>query len=285
MYVPAHRHDPILSGVIREFDVSEGLVRHPAQRFGRPLGEPVDRAARDQGREVAEPPLERVADRRERQDDVEVALHPLEEALVHVLLCEGYALRRAEGAHRHGDLVVVSHVEDVWHLPRVEHAVNILEERLQHDLRIGEEEDGRLALLPRAEQHLLHILAPLKLPVPLGDLDRDALHVRREGRDARHGLPPRAADAEEERVALGLPQDAGNARDVPDRVHEHHELHRLVRLRVVLIQHRLHHFPARGGVRDLRVEHRVGPRDHVVPEHHRLLRHGHVPLLLEHLCE
>ena len=52
-------------------------------------------------------------------------------------------------------------------------------------------------------------------------------------------LTARAADAEQQRVAERLPQNARDARDVLDRVEEEHELHR--RLALAVWAHRSEH--------------------------------------------
>eukprot|EP00965_Chrysotila_dentata_P189855 6173554-Pleurochrysis_carterae.AAC.1 len=111
----------------------------------------------------------------------------------HKVRVEGYLGERqagglAERAHCGDDRVNVVVIEEVGHLARVEDVIEVLEEGLGHDLRVGEEEDDGLALLPRLEQHALQVVSPFNLAVALGDLDLEAFEVRHGGGEAREAL-------------------------------------------------------------------------------------------------
>ncbi len=71
--------------------------------------------------------------------------------------------------------------ENVGNLARVEQGVNVLEEGLVLDLRVVEQKDNLLVLLPGAPQHLLQVVLPLDQTVLLGDLglEQRALAQRR----------------------------------------------------------------------------------------------------------
>ena len=76
--------------------------------------------------------------------------------------------------------------EQIGHLARREDVVDILEEDLVDDLRVDEEEDDVLELVPRQLEHRLQVLAPLERAVVLRDLDLEELvvgDVRREPRE------------------------------------------------------------------------------------------------------
>ena len=73
----------------------------------------------------------------------------------------------ADGAHRVDDLRRVVVVEQVGHLARVEDVVDVLEEGLLDDLRVGEEEDDLLALLARLESTRLRSSFHSALPYDL----------------------------------------------------------------------------------------------------------------------
>ena len=108
--------------------------------------------------------------------------------------------------------------EEVGHLARVEDVVDVLDERLVLDLRVGEQEDGRLPLLARRAQQLLEVVAPRALVVVLASSRSGRRRTPRRAPRARERLAARAADADEERVAARLLDDARDAADVLDRV-------------------------------------------------------------------
>ena len=79
----------------------------------------------------------------------------LDSRLTSDLLSLGHPVRYQAAAHLH-DLRLLVCREQVGHLACVEQTVDVLQERLLLDLRVRDEEDGRLALHPRALQHTLH---------------------------------------------------------------------------------------------------------------------------------
>mmetsp|Transcript_60967 Transcript_60967/g.143562 ORF Transcript_60967/g.143562 Transcript_60967/m.143562 type:complete len:275 (-) Transcript_60967:1080-1904(-) len=200
---------------------------------------------------------------------------------MHVLLGDCNAFGLAQWSHSHADLVDVGHVPDVGHLTRIEDIVDVFEERLHNDLRVAEQEHSLDPILARAQQSFLHILTPLRLPVTFRDLDLETAHVGGVGSEPRKALPSTAADAEQKCVALGLAQNAADPADVFNSVEEHHELHRLVRLLIVLLQVPFDRLPQNSLVLNLAVETRIRVRDHVVPKQDAVCRHHCVPILLE----
>jgi hypothetical protein len=114
---------------------------------------------------------------------VQVGAHALDEERPAVLRHRDLRRRDAEllgdGAHGLDDRVALVLGEEVRHLARVEHVVDVLEEGLLLDLRVGEEEHGRLALDARAVVELLEVLVELDQAVVLRDLDREDAHAVR----------------------------------------------------------------------------------------------------------
>ena len=68
-------------------------------------------------------------------------------------------------------------VPDVGDIARVEHVVNVLEERLVDELRVREEEHGRLVVHASALHDVLEVLVPLELVVSLLDLNTPQLKL------------------------------------------------------------------------------------------------------------
>jgi len=54
----------------------------------------------------------------------------------------------------------------------------------------------------RHEENLFEIVAPLGLPIPLGDLDLEELEVLEGGGEPRQALAPRASDAQKQGLTL-----------------------------------------------------------------------------------
>ena len=109
---------------------------------------------------------------------------------------------------------------------------------LVRDLRVREQKHDALALLAGAAVHLLQVLAEAVHVVRAADDDhvgRVAADVRRE---AAQRLLARAPDADEQRVAAGVGDDAADAAHVLHGVLKQHQVHGGVGL-VVLLE-RLH---------------------------------------------
>ena len=232
-----------------ELDVVEELGGHLAQRVLGPGQEPVDGRAVHQRGVHARAVAEARADGRHGQHDVQVRAHALDEERPCVVGHGHGARRDAEllGRRAHGlnDAVLLVLGEEVRHLARVEHVVHVLEEGLLLDLRVREEEHGRLALDARLVVEALEVLVELDEAVLLRDLDREDAHAvavavaRQEGRHAAQRLAAAAADADEHRVAARRAQDAVDARDVAHGVAEEDEVHGQVARRRVVLGHLL----------------------------------------------
>ena len=70
----------------------------------------------------------------------------------------------------------------------------------------------------RSPAHLLQVLPPLRDAVALRDLNREHVVLGHEGGDAGQALPAAAAHAHEQRIPIGLLDDARHAADVLGRV-------------------------------------------------------------------
>ena len=213
------------------------LLRHLLQRVRGPLREPVDGAAVHQAGEHAATLAEPVADGGHAQHDVQVLDDPPQEKRVQLILHlarAGFLRVRAHVLAQTADLVLR---EQVRHLAAREHVVDVLQERLDDDLRLVEEEHGGLVGDAGLPEELFQVLPELRQAVVLGDLDGEALELGDIRGEPRERLAPRAADAHQQRVAAGLAQHAVHAADVHERVAEQHEVHRRVpRLDRVLLQ-------------------------------------------------
>lgn len=118
------------------------------------------------------------------------------------------------------DLLLFVNCEQVGHLSRIQQPIHILQERLLLDLRVGDQEHSRLALLPGSLQQCLQVLLPLGLPVALGDLGLEDVVVGHCSGEACEGLSPTAPHAHQQGVAARLLDDATDTRqvlqDIPD---------------------------------------------------------------------
>eukprot|EP00982_Pelagococcus_subviridis_P004764 29337-Pelagococcus_subviridis.AAC.9 len=235
-------------------DVFEKLRRDRLQRVGRPLAEPVDRAAVDERRELPKALAERVADGGHAQHHVQVRaalLHEILEKLRHRAVGRARLLRpdRDHVAHLRG-LVLR---EQVGHLAGVQNVVDVLQETFELDLRVVEQKHRGFPLPARFPEHALQVFVPLEHAVRLRDGDavhRVLGHVRR---DPRQRLPSGPADADEERVPEVLTNDARDPADVLGGVEKEDQVHSRLGLLVVIHQLLLDDGEEIGNVEHLRV--------------------------------
>ena len=118
------------------------------------------------------------------------------------------------------DFLLLIDGEEVGHFSRVQQPVHVLQERLLLDLRVCDEEHGRLALLAGRLEQGLEVLLPLGLPVALGDLGLEDVVVGHRRGEAGEGLASAAAHPHQQSVAARLLDDAADAgqvlQDIPD---------------------------------------------------------------------
>mmetsp|Transcript_13842 Transcript_13842/g.49662 ORF Transcript_13842/g.49662 Transcript_13842/m.49662 type:complete len:491 (-) Transcript_13842:2-1474(-) len=222
--------------VIRgDVDVLELLVRHRLQGVVRPLPEPIDRAAVHERRELPQALAERLADRGEAQNHVQVRAALFDEVLPQLRRrLEGVPLllgRDAALLHDRRALVVREQVRD---LAAVQKVVDVLDVGFFLDLRVREQEHARLPASAGFAAKFLQILLPLDSRVTLRDGNLEALHAHDERREPREGLASGPADADAQHVRAGLFQNAANPRHVLRGVQEHREIHRRFRNSVVI---------------------------------------------------
>ena len=217
---------------VRYVDVFEKLLRDVEEGIFRPGGEPVDRGARDQRRELAKALAEGVADGGEGEHDVEVLFNLLDEKVVHQVFVRVHAslLRPAPDVLEDGHHVAALH--QVRNLPGVEQVGDVLDEVLVLDLRVGEQKHRVFVSLTREFHNLLQVVVPLHAAVRLGQLNLVNLKLLDVRREPRERLPPTPADAHEQRVPAGLRDDAADAAHVLQRVQKQHQVHGLLTRRV-----------------------------------------------------
>lgn len=216
------------------------MAGHRLERVLRPGFEPVDRAAVDERGKHLEAAAEGLAERAHGDDEVQAALHALNEERAHGRLGGGHAVGRQERAHRGGDLLAVLRLPQVGHLARVEYVVDVLEHALPDNLRVGEEEDRVAAVQAGPLQHAPQVVPPLVRPVLLRNLDLEEVKVLRVRSKAGEAAPPTASDAQQQRVPCRRSDDTADARHVLRSVEEDDELHRRGRDRVVILEVLLH---------------------------------------------
>mmetsp|Transcript_5846 Transcript_5846/g.17896 ORF Transcript_5846/g.17896 Transcript_5846/m.17896 type:complete len:323 (+) Transcript_5846:1383-2351(+) len=193
-----------------------------------PRGEPVDGRAVDERRELAQAVAERVADRRERQHDVQVAPDLRHKERVQRLLGAVHSGLLGAAADVLKDGHQVAGCQQVRHLVRVEQVGDVLHERLLLDLGVGKQEHNGLVGLAGGAQHAPQVVLPLGLAVRLGDLDLEELVLLHERGQPREALPPRAAEPHEQRVATGRRDHSADATHVLERKLEDDQVHRFL---------------------------------------------------------
>ena len=222
-------------GVAEALDVLEELGADGLQRVLGPGLEPVEHRAVDERREALGARLDVLADGREAQHHVQVALHRVDEPLPARVLVHGEAGGLDAAAHGVDDGVHLVGREEVRDVAAGQQVVHGHEEALIDDLRVREEEHDALLLDARDVVHLLEVLLEVAQAVVAADDDLRHLVVADEGAEAAEALLARAAHADEQRVARGVEDDARDAAHVLERVLEEHEVHGRVDL-VVLAQ-------------------------------------------------
>mmetsp|Transcript_19754 Transcript_19754/g.49642 ORF Transcript_19754/g.49642 Transcript_19754/m.49642 type:complete len:260 (+) Transcript_19754:1708-2487(+) len=181
------------------------LLGHVVERLGGPLHKPIDSAAVHEGWKHEQPPRERIPQRRERQHDVQVFLHPLHVAVEDVRFRWRQPCLGGERLARAHNLVHLLLRVQVWHVPAVQNIAHRLHELFFHDLRVAEEERGGLVQLSALLQNDPQVLLELVPPVSLPHFDLKSREVERERSKPCKRLPPAAAHAEEKGVAGGHP--------------------------------------------------------------------------------
>ncbi|KAH6607744.1 hypothetical protein Trco_004057 [Trichoderma cornu-damae] len=158
------------------------------------------------------------------EDDVQVVDDLLGEPLVQLL-------RRVEvqvlplgaflaGRHE-GDVVVA--LEEARHLGVGEQRVHALQETGVQDVGLVHDEADLLALAAASPQHVAQVFVEVLRRVLAVDLDLEHLEAVHPGHEPREGSLAAAAHADEDQVALRLPEDAVDAQHVLQDVVEQDE--------------------------------------------------------------
>mmetsp|Transcript_13697 Transcript_13697/g.27719 ORF Transcript_13697/g.27719 Transcript_13697/m.27719 type:complete len:749 (-) Transcript_13697:6644-8890(-) len=258
------------------------LLPDRRQGLGGPCREPVDRAAVDERREHAQARAELLGTGRHAHAHVDVLLHAKDELRVDIQGCRLDVLVQAIVLALLVDVLHVLLLDQRRHLPGVEDVVHVFEHALLQDLRVGIQEDGGDVLQGFGHEHLLEVLVPLVLVVPLGDLDLVDVVLGHERSQPRETAATRPSHSEQETVASRLANDTADARHVLDGIQEQHQLHRSLALFVVQLEVLLEGFAARLQVGGLLVNPAVTPvrpAEEVATDESLVDHHG-VPLLV-----
>eukprot|EP00760_Papus_ankaliazontas_P020638 PhM_4_TR18477/c0_g1_i1/m.21225 len=206
----------------------EELHRNGAETLHGPFPEPVDRRAVHERGELEQAAAQRRADGREAQHDVDKQSAALNEEPEHTVAA-GLAPELAHHLLQAlEDLVDLVDGEQVRDLAGVKHSGDVLQEGLFGDLRVGDHEgDGAdvARVHGAAQQELLHVLAEVNDAVAAGERDLEQLVLDEVRRELRAALPSTATNANKQRVAVWLAQNACDARHVLDHVVEDNEVH------------------------------------------------------------
>ncbi len=181
---------------------------------------------------------ERVSNRAHAEHNVQIIPHSIDKkteyslavALVHTrLLCIGTATGH--------DLFILLWFEQIRYFATIQDIVDILQELLEHDLRIREQEYRVFVLDACLLVEELKIVVKGLVVVAAAQLDLEALVAVDVAGKAGQGLLACAAHAHEQGVAAALADDARDARDVLHGVHEedHFDLFVVFEVEVVLV--------------------------------------------------
>mmetsp|Transcript_36696 Transcript_36696/g.116794 ORF Transcript_36696/g.116794 Transcript_36696/m.116794 type:complete len:681 (+) Transcript_36696:3332-5374(+) len=200
--------DGILDHFVAKVDLLEVALGHREQRVPRPLIEPVDGAAVDERGEHAAAHAEGVADGRHGEDDVQVLADELHKVRVDSVAALRLARRLGEWAHLVEDLRHVFFRHHVWHLTSVEQIVDVLHERLLHNLSVREEEHRRLVFATGLEHEALQVIVEGCRVIGARDLDGEARVVPHGAGKPHERRAARSPHADEQRAAARLRDDA-----------------------------------------------------------------------------
>jgi hypothetical protein len=181
----------------------------------RPVPEPVEHAAVEEGRRGGGPVLQTLAARIHREHDVEVLHHLMREPLVQLLVGvqhEALALRTLLALRHKGGVLVA--LEEARHLAVGEQRVHPLQEARVHHVRLVQDKTDLLVLTTRPPQHLPQVLVKILrrvLVVHLDLKDGEAVHP---GDEAGEGRLARPRHPYQQEVSLRLPEDTVDAQDM-----------------------------------------------------------------------
>lgn len=215
---------------------SQELVRHGYERLLWPAIEPVKRAAVDERGEHAGAYSKELTHRRHAQHDVEVVSQRLNVLLLYVVLVNWDFLLCQEVCQ------VFTHLSDVGGLVKtrnvscVEDVVNVLEERLVHDLSVIQDEGGRFLLAARNQHPFFNLLSEFGWVKIFGEHELEGYLLKDEGGKLGQALLAASTYSDKHSVASRLHKDAHNAADVDDGIIEEDEIHFVGALQVVVRQ-------------------------------------------------
>mmetsp|Transcript_3550 Transcript_3550/g.11018 ORF Transcript_3550/g.11018 Transcript_3550/m.11018 type:complete len:941 (+) Transcript_3550:3836-6658(+) len=206
--------------------VARELLRHLVERLRAPLAEPVDHTAVEERRRGGGAVVKVRAGRVHGEHDVQVATHvlrePAEELLVRVQHQAGLEHRVLDRVHQ---IVVVVALEEAGHVAAGQQRVHALQEAAVQHVALVKDEADLLAGAAGTLHHQAEIAVKVLGRVAVVHLDGEDTHAVHPGDEARQHRLAAAAHADQQRVALRLPQHSVDAQDVVEHLVEEHQRH------------------------------------------------------------
>lgn len=200
-------------------------MRHRVKSIAGPRIVPINCATVDDTGELSASVTELVADGRECQHNVEILAANRHE--VRVDLVSAVTLADVPGLR--GELIANGYLliwwEQVRNLTTVQQVIDVFEEGLFDDLRVGEEEHLFLVLEACSPKQHSNVLVELLLPITLRDFDRESLLFIDAATKSCHGSSSRATDTDKHCVTSFLHEHSGNSTQVLNAVTEEHKVH------------------------------------------------------------
>jgi len=207
------------------------------ERLLGPRQEVVDRRDGEHAGELAGADREERVEGTEAQDDVQVVADPVDEELPQVvlrlLLVGALLLEHAREVAVDGQLLVLG--DEAGHLTREQHRVEVLEEVLVLDLRVGKQERHLLTLVAGDLVHHLQILHQRGDTVGFRELDLEGERPADVRRKLGERLLAGPAYTDEHGGAAGHFEDTGDAHEVAHGVGEEYEVHGHLRVLLVVL--------------------------------------------------
>mmetsp|Transcript_1310 Transcript_1310/g.2319 ORF Transcript_1310/g.2319 Transcript_1310/m.2319 type:complete len:350 (-) Transcript_1310:6629-7678(-) len=207
-------------------DIEEGVLG--------PGLEPIDDGAVNDGGELESTVPEVISDRGEGKTHVEVLTNLPDEELKAIFPVgdDSSCLDTVCDSIDNGVNLIDS--EEVRNDTRSKQVIEVNEEPLIHDLRVGKKEHNSLLFDPRLVVHDLEVL--FEVIDTIGARNDNLVHgvSTDEGREARKGLLSGPSDSYKEGVATLIEHDANNASNVAHSILEEDQVHGSVGLVVLL---------------------------------------------------
>jgi hypothetical protein len=204
---------------------TEGSLSYINQGFSRPVSEPINGTAVDEGGEHSESHLESLSHGRHSNNTVNVLSYTLDVLSSHVRLSEGDTSTLAELSSTSHDFLLVLNFIKLRDISSVEHTVHILCHRFLNDLSVGEQEDCLLVFSSSAEEAGLKVISPVFHAVTLDNLNLENIEGVNASSKSAEGLSSRSTNSKKKGVTHRLSQHSRYTGNVIARVQEHDQFH------------------------------------------------------------